>query len=600
VAQHPWFLLCSEKMVMSTPRSYYRISSANRAPLRIGLLLDSREKIPAFCAAIVEDIRASNFAGIEFLVIKKPLGGSSAPNKQPNSSALNLLRSVVDPKLRKRFLYRLYLRLDARMKPAPDPTAMVDCGDLLSGIEAIEVEPLGKKFVHRFPDESLEIIRSKKLDVLIRFGFNILHGDILKSARYGVWSYHHGDNEFYRGGPAHFWELWEGSPLSGVVLQVLSEELDGGLALCKSLFATEGTLSVSRNRFTPYWGSADLIIRKLNELHRCGWESVLENAIPFTKYQGKRKIYKTPTNMDVSRWLGPALLKKTISYPFRKAIVQHWRIACRFNGKPLHSSDSEPDHSGFRWVDPPKGHFWADPFPFEHDGKYWTFFEDYSYKQKRARIACSEISPHGDLGPPLVCLDDLGCHYSYPHIFRAGSEILMIPESADSSSISLFRCQQFPNQWVREATLLEGKFVDTTIWEHDGLWWLMTTSAEPSARAGSLLLFYSESVRGKWHFHPANPISTDIRTNRGAGGVFRSHDRLIRPSQSCAPTYGYSIAFNEITEISIQRYSERPLKTITPEHWEGLSGIHTYNSSGNIEFIDGCSPVPLERLRLSD
>src|SRR5437660_325646 len=278
-------------MITPAPRSYYRISSANRAPLRIGLLLDSQEKTPAFCAAIIEDIRASNFAGIELLVIRKPVLGSSAPNRQTNSRALNLLRSILNPKLRKHFLYKLYLLLDARMKPEHDPLATVDCRDLLSGIEMIEVEPLGKKFVHRFPDDALEIIKSKNLDVLIRFGFNILHGDILKAARYGVWSYHHGDNEFYRGGPAHFWELWEGSLLSGVVLQVLSEELDGGLALCKSLFATEGTLSVSRNRFTPYWGAADMIIRKLNELHRCGWDSVLEKALPSTPYQGKRKIY---------------------------------------------------------------------------------------------------------------------------------------------------------------------------------------------------------------------------------------------------------------------------------------------------------------------
>src|SRR4029077_18871937 len=125
----------------------------------------------------------------------------------------------------------------------------------------IEVEPVGQKFVHRFPEEALEQIRARNLDVLMRFGFNILHGGILKTARYGVWSFHHGDNEFYRGGPAHLWELYEGSPLSGGVLQVLSEELADGLGLCKSIFATEGVWSLSQNRFTPYWGSTDLIIR---------------------------------------------------------------------------------------------------------------------------------------------------------------------------------------------------------------------------------------------------------------------------------------------------------------------------------------------------
>jgi methionyl-tRNA formyltransferase len=127
------------------------------------------------------------------------------------------------------------------MKPANHPLDIVDCSSMLAGIGSIEVEPMGKKFIHKFPPDALEKIRGKELDVILRFGFNILSGEILTVARYGVWSYHHGDNEFYRGGPPHFWELVEKSPLSGVILQVLTEELDSGLVLCKSLFSTEQT-----------------------------------------------------------------------------------------------------------------------------------------------------------------------------------------------------------------------------------------------------------------------------------------------------------------------------------------------------------------------
>ena len=37
-----------------------------------------------------------------------------------------------------------------------------------------------------------------------------LRGEI---ARHGVWSYHHGDNRFYRGGPPGFWEVMEDQPV---------------------------------------------------------------------------------------------------------------------------------------------------------------------------------------------------------------------------------------------------------------------------------------------------------------------------------------------------------------------------------------------------
>ena len=42
------------------------------------------------------------------------------------------------------------------------------------------------------------------LDILLYCGSGILHGDILKSSRYGVLSIHHGDNNNNRGGPPGF------------------------------------------------------------------------------------------------------------------------------------------------------------------------------------------------------------------------------------------------------------------------------------------------------------------------------------------------------------------------------------------------------------
>jgi hypothetical protein len=561
--------------MVNTPNSYYRTSSGGRDPLRIGLVLDSRNQVPAFLARVIQDIQASNFARIESLVVAETTSTIS-PARLPRKSAS-------DKESRKHRLYDLYLRVDTRMNPGNDPLLLVDASALLSGMEALDAE-------------SVDRIRSKSLDVLLHFGHGILRGDILKAARCGVWSYYHADNEFYRGIPSYFWEMREDAPLSGVVLEILAGEPGTGLALCKSLFATERTLSLARNRYTPYWGSVDLIIQKLNELHRFGWDYVLARALPAVSYQGIRASYEIPSNREMISWLGPILLKKTIAYPFRLERVQHWRIALRIGGKPLGEMASPTDVAGFRWIGSPQGHFWADPFPFEHEGKYWVFFEDYSYRTKRGSIACAEISPEGELGTPATCLEHPSRHYSYPHIFRAGGEVFMVPESFDSESVDLYRCNQFPNQWVRMATLLEGKFVDTTIWQHEGLWWLATTTADPHPGAGCLLLFYSESLTGEWQFHPANPISTDIRRNRGAGRVFRDQDRLIRPSQSCAPTYGYSVSFNAITELSRDRYSERPLKTITADHWAGLSGIHTYNQAGKIEFIDGRTPVPLKRV----
>lgn len=182
--------------------SPWRFSPADRPPLRIGLLLDDTN-LSRFSARIIEDIQSSNFARVELLVFKKK---SAAKDPVPtNAKAGGLRKRLFDAKTRRQTLYEFYLKFDKRKKPKNHPLDKIDGVQLLAGIKSIEVDPVGKKFVHRFPEDALENIRAQNLDVLIRFGFNILHGGILQAARYGVWSYHHGDNDYYRGGPAHFW-----------------------------------------------------------------------------------------------------------------------------------------------------------------------------------------------------------------------------------------------------------------------------------------------------------------------------------------------------------------------------------------------------------
>src|SRR5262249_40172338 len=153
------------------------------------------------------------------------------------SRARAIWRRLTDKGLRARLAYDLYERLDARRRPADDPEEPVDCASLLAGVGRLEVQPIRKGFVHRFPHDAPEEMRAATLDVLLRFGFNILRGGILEVTRCGVWSYHHGDNDRFRGGPPELWEVVEGAETSGVLLQRLSDELDGGFVLCKSTFA---------------------------------------------------------------------------------------------------------------------------------------------------------------------------------------------------------------------------------------------------------------------------------------------------------------------------------------------------------------------------
>jgi hypothetical protein len=467
---------------------------------------------------------------------------------------------------------------------------VVDCSARLAHIESFSVTPIRKRFVHRFPPEVIERIRTKKLDVLIRFGFNILRGDILHCAKYGVWSYHHGDNDFFRGGPAYFWEVYEGNPLSGAVLQVLTEELDAGKVLYKGTFATYPGLSVARNRVAPYWGASTFVIQKLRELHAQGWNSLERSMVPPSPYQGKKKIYTQPTNGEMLRWLIPVLSRRAAKRVVRRPVVPHWRLARRAGANSVVHSNGTVDLNGFQWIEAPKGRFYADPFLIQEENKRFVFFEDYDYSTGRGRISCAEIRD-GSLANPVTALER-PYHLSYPCLFRDRNTLYMIPETASNGTIELYVCEKFPNVWKLQCELFRARAVDTTIWVQDGIFWLFTTMQEPNGLTTQLWLFHSHCPAGPWIKHPSNPISTDVRNSRGAGAIFQQDGKLFRPSQDCSKQYGRAFALNEIVLLDAGHYRERPVVKVEPVWAKHLIGTHTYARSGDLEIIDGCTLLP--------
>jgi hypothetical protein len=565
--------------------SLFLSSNSGRPPLRVGLLLDN-VKLTRAQASVVHDINSSDFARIELLIFNSD--GAPAP---PSRAGLlpRVFRTFRDRTRRQALAYGLYMRMDKRrVGPHDDPRAREDCSAMLKGIDELRVRPITKRFEHRFPEEALTQLRAAQLDVIVRFGFNILRGGILDAAQYGVWSFHHGDSAQYRGGPACFWEMAEGSPLTGVVLQRLTEDLDAGLVMAKGLFPTDFG-SLIRNRAQPYFGSTHMVIQKLRELHEHGWAYLRQRCPPPEPYRGRRRIYRTPTNWEVVRWIAPLVAKKAASRIVRafshRDEIPHWRIAIR-SGRGELALDGAADMSDFRWIEAPKGHFYADPFVLERNGRTWVFFEDFSYAEGRGTISCAGVNADGCLDSPHVVLNSAG-HLSYPCVFADGADVFMIPESSAETAVRLYRATDFPHHWEMQAELYSGSAVDTTPWNDGERWWFFTTLREPRGNARMLMLFYSATITGPWVSHPMNPISLDARNARGAGAIFSQNGKVIRPSQDCGRDYGHSFTLNEIVTLSTTQFEERPLVSQGPDWFPGLLGTHTYNRSGSIEVTDG-------------
>jgi hypothetical protein len=251
---------------------------------------------------------------------------------------------------------------------------------------------------------------------------------------------------------------------------------------------------------------------------------------------------------------------------------------------------------GFAELTPPRGHFFADPFLLERDGRTWLFYEDYDWAVGHAGIAVAEVLGDGRTGEPHRVLDPPH-HLSYPFVLEADGEVLLIPESAAARRVEAWRAVELPHRFEPAFVLLDDvEAYDPTLVHRDGRWWLFVAVPVPGASPDDELHLYSaESLTGPWTPHPANPVVSDVRCARPAGRIVERDGVLLRPGQDGSVRYGGAIAWHEIVTLTETAYEERPVAAFRTDHTvlPGNQATHTYDHSASWEVLDGQRRVRL-------
>jgi len=550
--------------------------------LRIGLLLDEVE-LPAWAYRMVEIIKQSDYAEISLVV----------QNAVPCEQGRLTLASKIVSKMRSGRLWSEIIRkiLSAleqcivnRRHRLPNAET-IDAKELLAHVEVLSVHPRRQRFSDYIEGDELTSIRARGIDVFIRLGFRILRGGILTSARYGVWSYHHGDNRVNRGGPAGYWEVMESWPESGSVLQILTEDMDGGTVLYRS-YSSTNDMSLTDNKSNVDWKTLHFIPRKLKELHEEGEETFFarvkeQNAHP-QFYDGR--LYKAPTNGERSVLLWRKLLQK---------VRRKWGDIFYFRQSILLYDIREGMSTSlwrFKPIIPPKDRFWADPFIVARDNQYYIFIEEFLYATEKGHISFIVMSKEGRWEPPVRVLD-APYHLSYPFIFEHEGDTYMIPESRANRTVELYKCTAFPNKWVFQKNLMEDcQAVDPTLIQWQGKWWMFVNQIETEGASfwDELFLYYSDSpFSDHWTPHQRNPIVSDVKSARPAGRLFVHNGRLYRPSQNCSRHYGYGFNICEITKLTENEYEEKVVSGVEPKWDKNIVSTHIINYEDGLTMIDG-------------
>jgi folate-dependent phosphoribosylglycinamide formyltransferase PurN len=460
----------------------------------------------------------------------------------------------------------------------PPAMGSVDLTTELDPIPRISVIPQIQNKREEFSGPDLEKIRHHRPEVLLRFGFNILSGDILTLPTFGVWSFHHGDPGHYRGGPPGLWEIMNGSKVTGAVLQRLNEKLDGGQILRQGWFHTiDHSLTETVN--TVLTRSAIWPAQVLKEILMAGPSAALGRTP-----EKKGKLYRYPNDVQFLRFLWKQFKNKLRFHRQELNVHEEWNIGVLY--QPIWRL-LEPESSlNIRWLPAPSpDSFRADPFGYiSSDGSLNVLYEKFDHLSARGQIY--KVRPRRDsvLKRSRSMLESEG-HLSYPYVVEHGGRIYVVPESCDQGRVSLYQVKEDNEGLELVKVLLDVPLIDPTLFQHDGLWWLFGSMAPLSNT--TLYAYFSKHLEGPYEPHPLNPLKFDVRSARPAGTPFVKDGILYRPSQDSSETYGGRIAINRMIELSPTAFKEELVKYVGPFSGTYDKGVHTIAAVGDMTLVDG-------------
>ncbi len=470
-----------------------------------------------------------------------------------------------------RLLFKIYYRYIFK----PKSKKLLPVEPVLQGARILRCLPVSNGNGNILSSGDIEIIRSADLHFLLRFGFGILKGDVLDVPRFGVWSFHHGDEQLYRGSPPGLWEIYNGDPVTGVILQRITNRLDDGEVLYKGWFRTINRSW--RDHFDQlHWGGVEWPVR-------CA-AALLNDVLNPVAAHSLAPIYKPPRNLVFT-----FLMLKMVFYRVKFHLgelfrAEDWNIAITHSVNPMYPENV----ISWKWFPKPeKSVFVADPFVVKVKEDNYIWFEEYNYRKEKGIISAVRVTEVDRYPQSRSVLLEEPWHLSFPSVTEYDGEIFCTPESFEIRQIRLYRLQLPYMKLVLDSVLIDNlSGVDPVLWYDNSRWWLFcTTKDAPSIH---LYLFFADNLRGPYLPHPLNPVKSDLRSSRPAGKLFVLNGKLYRPAQDCSVHYGRKVVFNEVEVMSTIDYREKTIDQIIPvDRSRFPKGIHTYNFNTSATVVDG-------------
>ena len=229
-------------------------------------------------------------------------------------------------------------------------------------------------------------------------------------------------------------------------------------------------------------------------------------------------------------------------------------------------------------------YWFADPFLVdENEESFEIICEEMVCSKGKGRIVRLTVHKKDFCLVHKESILDLKTHLSFPYPLRVNGNLYIFPENGQSGQQ---RSYQYNGKLTFSSTLVEDSIYDPVIFQADGVWWMLATSA-PDANGCVLNVYRSDNPLEGYNL--SQTISFNDNIARRAGCVFYdAKGRLISPAQVCNNYYGEGISLQEI-KVDRGEIAIKEIKRISPFGNMLSPGFHTFNvfSGGKQVIIDG-------------
>lgn len=545
--------------------------------MKIGILIKKFEDLANWELRIINEILINPNLDLSLLILD---GRKDETN--PSSFINRCKRLLKSKNIIGRLMFNIQKKIELILFKEPKSISKKEIKQELNKIDRIFVKPTRKGYLDIFLLDDVEKVKGYNLDIILRHEFNIIRGEILDAAKYGIWSLHHGDNSVNRGGPPAFWEIVLNHAAVGVTLQKITNELDGGYVIDKAYYNTHW--SFVNTSHIVFESSVSLLLKNIKKTQH-GDFNIHKSPVYFNK------LYKIPNIWVLTKYILMFYfsifkgLFKRIEFKIFGTRHNCWTL---FIGK---GNFLEATLFRLKPVPPPKNEFWADPFIFNHKNSNYIFFENFNYKTKKGKISCGKIFKN-QLSE-IVDVMEKDYHLSFPSIFKHNQEIFLMSETEANNQLELYKCVNFPNKWELFTTAFEGeKIMDPFFYrDKNNVIWLFLNKEQSSKipmNNSELYIYRVNSMDLKdLDPHRNNPVIIDSRVARNGGMIFEHEKEIYRPSQAnIHGYYGRALNVNKIIKLTIDDYIEETIVTAHPNFSDGLVSMHHLHQVEGLFVID--------------